>query len=259
MAVAFDAATASVTTVLDHSDAAKTLSPALTLGAITNTGVVVVVLLEQAADGTHTYTGETLTVAGASATRIGAIDNAGGGRIELWGIIGVSASTTPAIVWTPPAGTYFGNFYGFATSWGGVLQTGGATSFAHFNSTTTTGANPSLAITSATGNATVAAFMNEGSSAITATNNTTLYSSVGPFTVNMAANRAAGAASVTMSATAGSETWLGLGVDVVAAGGVTHRSCRGLGSMMGVGCGIWAAKKIEENPIITRRRLLLPR
>jgi hypothetical protein len=30
-------------------------------------------------------------------------------------------------------------------------------------------------------------------------------------------------------------------------------------SMMGVGCGIWAAKKLDENPIITRRGLLVPR
>jgi hypothetical protein len=35
------------------------------------------------------------------------------------------------------------------------------------------------------------------------------------------------------------------------------KGCKRL--MMGVGCGIWAAKKLEENPIITRRRLLLPR
>lgn len=29
--------------------------------------------------------------------------------------------------------------------------------------------------------------------------------------------------------------------------------------LLGVGCGIWAAKKIEENPILTRRSLLIPR
>jgi hypothetical protein len=29
--------------------------------------------------------------------------------------------------------------------------------------------------------------------------------------------------------------------------------------LLGVGCGIWAAKKIEENPILRRRSLILPR
>jgi hypothetical protein len=28
---------------------------------------------------------------------------------------------------------------------------------------------------------------------------------------------------------------------------------------MGAGCGIWAVKKLEENPILTRRGLLVPR
>jgi hypothetical protein len=30
-------------------------------------------------------------------------------------------------------------------------------------------------------------------------------------------------------------------------------------SLLGVVCGIWAAKKIEENPVLLRRRLILPR
>jgi hypothetical protein len=29
--------------------------------------------------------------------------------------------------------------------------------------------------------------------------------------------------------------------------------------MIGVGCGIWAANKIRQNPILTRRRLIIPR
>jgi hypothetical protein len=29
--------------------------------------------------------------------------------------------------------------------------------------------------------------------------------------------------------------------------------------LLGVGCGIWAAKKIEENPVVLRRRLISPR
>jgi hypothetical protein len=35
-------------------------------------------------------------------------------------------------------------------------------------------------------------------------------------------------------------------------------SCPHTLSLLGVGCGIWAAKKIEENVIVTRRKLILP-
>jgi len=154
---------------------------------------------------------------------IGAATNTTGGvRAELFGLIAPTAGNKNVnITWTGGSD----EIQIYAVSWTGVDQTGGATSFAHL----TTGNNQSLAsngvltlsVTSATGNAVIAGFVNDFTWATpTPCNQTQLYASNGG-TLAGCANRAAGAASVSMTATNGAsaDNGAGVGCDIVASGG----------------------------------------
>lgn len=155
-------------------------------------------------------------------TSIGAATNTTGiGRVELFGLIAPTAGNKNiSVTWTGATS----DIDIFGVSWTGVDQTGGATSFAHV----TTANNQSLAsngvltlnITSATGNAVMAAFNNDFSWASpTATNQTQLFLSNGG-TIADCASRAAGAASVSMTATNGAtaDNASAVGCDIVASG-----------------------------------------
>lgn len=122
------------------------------------------------------------------------------------------------LTWTGAAD----EFWIFGASWSGVDQTGGNTSFAHLTTANTSlagGANGSLTVTSATGNAVLAGFINDFLFATpTPCNQTQLFANNGTGG-SSCANWAAGAASVSMTATNGAsaDNYAAIGIDIVAA------------------------------------------
>jgi hypothetical protein len=112
-----------------------------------------------------------------------------------------------------------GNSYISLISFSGVDQTGGATSFPHGTANTGSSTSPSTgAITSATGNAVVGAGCELSAGSITPSN-TQVYVNTGGGTVNGWGNEAAGASTVTLTATLSpTSTWCYSGTDVAAVG-----------------------------------------
>lgn len=131
-------------------------------------------------------------------------------RIVMFGLVAPTSGThTLRAAWTTTSNVYID-----AISFTGVDQTGGATTFAHGTSATGSGVTPSITVTSAAGNYTVA--VHESYFGTSAVNQTQLYQDGTDY--GGAANYAAGAATVTLTATqSGSQPWASIGVDVVAA------------------------------------------
>jgi hypothetical protein len=138
------------------------------------------------------------------------------GFIIFYGLIApTSGLQTLAITWTGGAQCVCE-----AVSWTGVNQTGGATSFPHGNSAIATSTAPAVTITSTTGNAVMAAFVDQ-TQAFTSTNNTNLYLETTTANINAAGLRAAGAASVSCTSnTITSESWAAAGTDIAAAASI---------------------------------------
>jgi hypothetical protein len=135
-------------------------------------------------------------------------------RSELWGLVApTSGAKNLAASWTTARDVCVNG-----VAWTGVDQTGGVTSFAHGTSGTGNSTAPSTgAVTSAVGNAVMAAHCTQG--APISVNNTQTFLDTTPATMSGAGNRAAGAATVTMTATlSGSALWASVGADIVAAG-----------------------------------------
>lgn len=133
-------------------------------------------------------------------------------------VFGLVAPDTGAnnfvVTWTGAAG---GNFDIAALSVVGADQTGGTTTFAH-STPNTAGTNPStVTVTSATGNICFAVHT-VGSNYVTASGTDIGHNNVHSVAA-FAANRDAGAASVTLTYSNGGGTGKSLGVDIVAAGG----------------------------------------
>jgi hypothetical protein len=104
-----------------------------------------------------------------------------------------------------------------AISYTGVDQTSVAVAFPHGNTASGNSATASVTITSAAGNAVVAAFASANGGPFTSTSGTNIYTN-GTITPWTAASRDVGAATVTMTgALTSSNTWICHGCDVVAA------------------------------------------
>ncbi len=150
-------------------------------------------------------------------TLIGAINSGGiNGRAVLYGLVApTSGAKTLHVAWTGSTSVTVS-----AVAYTGVDQTGGTTSFAHFNSASaSSGSSVSVTITSAVGNAVVAS-QAIGNTTFTSVNNTQVYIDNSPAVGSAAANRAVGAATVTMTgALPTSDDWAIVGVDIVAAAG----------------------------------------
>lgn len=133
-------------------------------------------------------------------------------RVALNGLVAPTAGAkTLATSWTTSSEAYLN-----ATSWSGVNQTGGTTSFAHSGNATGFGA-PTIAVTSASGNATMAiAVADAGNYA--STTQTDVVNQVGT-AIQAVGTRGSGAATVTHTWAGDSQTWVVAGVDIVAAGG----------------------------------------
>ncbi len=208
MAVAFDANATADTT---QNAVATITNGNLTIGSGSNRALIVQLSFSNQALSALTVKWD---VAGAnqSLTLIGTV-NVSGARSELWGLINpASGNKIVTVNWTGSSDVCCN-----ATAWTGVDQTGGATSFPNFTSATNTTGNPSLTITSAVGNATMAVATNLSS--ISAPTQTQTFLDTTPSNISGAGSRAAGAATVTHGWTSGGGAWSEAGCDIAAAGG----------------------------------------
>jgi hypothetical protein len=188
-----------------------------TAGSLANGAIVAMVLM-----GNKTITSGTMTVTWGSQTMTfipgsQVVSSGGFGIITLWGLVGVTVfgNQNLSVAWT--GGTNDNNFSCVACSWTGVNQTGGATSFPNGNTAGATSSSPSVTITSAVGDAVMAAFADLAQS-FTATSGTNLFLNSAMTNINTAGLRAAGAASVVCTGTIGaSDTWIASGTDIAAA------------------------------------------
>lgn len=193
----------------------------LTVGASLTNGALVVGLVS---DITVTSAAVVWDSGGTnqSMTVIGSTPNTlGGGAVQFFGLVNpVSGNKTLKVTWNAvTAEMYIG-----AASWTGVNQSGGASSFTHYNGTEGTTAAPSIVITSATGNAVMAAIGH--TSNLNSVSGTLLWAidNTGP-NIGVGIFRSAGAATVTMSGVLGAAAgWTIAGVDIVAAAGAVLAS-----------------------------------
>lgn len=214
MAVAFDANASAVVTGVGVT---SVTTSNLTVGAGANRALVtqLVLSLKTAAsvtvnwDNAGTPQAQTLIV---SANGTGTV-----ARAELWGLVNpISGAKAARATWTGASDVYIN-----PTSFTGVDQTGGATSFPHSTSATGTlsGSTPiaySAAITSAVGNFTVGATsLDIGSLSLTTQTSNFLNNTLA---VDGASSRATGAASVShgwSGDTVGGH-WVIVGTDILA-------------------------------------------
>lgn len=134
-------------------------------------------------------------------------------RSELWGLVApTSGAKQLKVAWTTARDVVVNQL-----SYTGVDQTGGTTTFAHGAGATGSATPTSVTVTSAVGNAVVAAHaMTAGT--VSAVNNTQSFIDNNPANMSTGGNRAAGAASVAMTSTVtgGPPTWASVGADIVA-------------------------------------------
>lgn len=132
---------------------------------------------------------------------------------NCWGLVApTSGNKNLACAWTTARDVVVNG-----TSWIGVDQTGGSTSFPGGAGATGTGTTASVTVASATGDAIQAShtLLNTCS----AVNNTQLYRDNVPTNIGGAGNRVAGAASVAMTATLTSAGWASCGTSIKASAG----------------------------------------
>lgn len=137
-------------------------------------------------------------------------------KVYLYGIVAPTSGLKTLRVSCSPSGT--GEIFVCGVSVAGADQTGGVTTFAHYNTATGNSATGSVTITSASGNITVE--MTSGPEVMSSPTQTQVFvNNSGSFT-SAGASRAAGAATVTHQWTfASAVQWAVAGIDIVAAGG----------------------------------------
>lgn len=206
MGVAVFDANATAPTVL-HTVANITNS-GLTVGAGANRALIAELSVDVTTISAITVTWDELGTP-QTVTSIGSASGTGG-RVDVFGLVAPTSGNKQARAhWTTNAGDAFFNVH----SWSSVDQTGGVTSFPHFNSAT--GVNtPKVTLTSAVGNATTAAVAADA--AISAPTQTQLFLDNTGSNVNAAATRAAGAATVVHQWTQ-TGNWVVAGTDIAAA------------------------------------------
>lgn len=152
---------------------------------------------------------------------------------NMWGLVApTSGNKNLACAWTTAKDVVVNG-----TSWTGVDQTGGATSFpGGAGASAGSGTTASVTVTSAVGDAVQAA--HTLGNTCSAVNNTQLYRDNNPANISGAGNRAAGAASVAMTATLTSAGWASAGTSIKAdagGGGRTTKNTLGFGLGMEIG------------------------
>jgi hypothetical protein len=189
----------------------------LTVGASDN-GLTVAVVCDTSVAGTITCTWDATVTA--QAMTLLASATIGTAVVKVYGLRAptTGAGKTLRFAWNG-GGSSQVKMQG--VSWTGVLQTSDALAFPTASRTTTTGTSstPTDAIASATGDACFAVSANGGSFGYAGANQTETMND-GAGTYNCAAQRAAGASSVTLSwSNGGSDSWCWAGVDIAASGG----------------------------------------
>lgn len=136
------------------------------------------------------------------------------GLVALFALVNPTAGNkTLHVAWTQSSQSSCA-----AASFTGVDQTGGTTSFAHQNSATGNTNTPTVAVTSATNNMVFAVHSSAAAGTFSAVNNTQIFRDNALTNTSNGMNRAAGAASVSMTATdTASGQWASAGFDLVAA------------------------------------------
>lgn len=183
------------------------------------------------------------------------------GLIALFGRINpTSGNKTLSCSWTTSSRV---SLYGI--SWTGVDQTSVAVAFPHYNTATATSATASVTITSATGNAVLAAFVAQ-SAAFSSPTQTELFNDQVQLNFNAGAQRAAGAANVALQYSLASDIWAAAGVDILAASAGGGTKLRRNASLDGLG----ASGPFFSNPlarsvlgwrpsiVAVKRKLIIP-
>ena len=224
MAVGFDAKSTSPTATTSPTRQTSHSHTNLTVGSGANRGLVFGFAWEDINPGPITAcnwdNGGTPQAMTAIVSPTAASD---GTYVALYGLVNPTAGNkTLFISWTNSA-----ELIACGIAFTGVDQTGGATTFAHATTNASTGAgsaalpaNPTITITSATGNYTVAIAQVGHSAHPTSPTQTSWFGVDGNNANNPAGSYAAGAATVTHAFTISpTNPWIMAGVDIVAAGG----------------------------------------
>jgi hypothetical protein len=158
--------------------------------------------------------------------------------VQLWGLIAPTSGNKTLKVGNGSGGSWTTacDVYVNAVSWTGVDQTGGATSFPHGTGGTGTGDPATVTVTSAVGNATMAVHETTNQSWASVNNTQSFIDNIAA-NVSGCGNRAAGAATVTLTGTSGGGTapvWASAGTDIVASGGGAAATVKQLAAL-GVG------------------------
>lgn len=187
----------------------------ITVGSGANRGLVVAFQI----DGTTALSGQTVVWdnggTNQSMTLIGSEPTTGaGGIVYFYGLVApTSGAKTLTVTWSSPSVEI--NIY--AVSFTGVNQAGSTSSFQFVganngNSTAMT----TTAITSATGDYVVGAFLSASTAAISAVSNTAVPAiDNAQGSINTAANRVTGSASVTLTGTTSTGLWAAAAVNVL--------------------------------------------
>lgn len=217
-----------------ENDTATTIdNTSLTIAAGSN-----IVLIAQIAWSLHTVSGVTVawdpTGANQALTLIGAVNNTTtNGRVALYGL--VAPTTGNKTLRASFTGT--SNICLNGIAFNGADQTGGATTFPHFNSATGTSTAPSVAVTSAVGNMTVDCTVNDASQ-YNSSGQTITFNDASPSLISGAGSRGTGAASVTHSWVLNvTGAWASVGCDILAAGGGATRGLFRTPPVSGIGIG----------------------
>ncbi len=207
----------------------------LTIGAGSNTALVAQVIWLGAA-GTSAAVIWDPAGTNQSLTLIKSQSGVNGQTVQLWGRIApTSGNKTLRVTWSSAGQELVTQ----GVSWTGVDQTGGVTTFPNSTSATGNTSSCTVAVTSATNNAVMAVCVAGTAQAISSVNNTQTLLVHGHGNLEAGGNRAAGAASVTMTGTyAGTDQWAIVGTDIKASGGATTPGCKNGLLLQGSGCDV---------------------
>lgn len=150
-------------------------------------------------------------------------------KVVLYGLVNpTSGAKQLRTTWTTSRDVYVN-----CVSWTGVDQTGGTTSFPHGVGATGPGSSTiaTVTVTSAVGNAVVAAHTTSEATSFASVNNTQTFIDNAAANMDGAGNRAAGASSVVMTASfaSGNHTFASAGTDIQAVACVPSLTLLGVG------------------------------
>ena len=216
--------------------------------------------------------GDTIVISaemGANVTLNSAADNGSGGSYNIispaveWSTFGVYLALLTGVVGSGATSLTF-NFSGNPSTWNGNYDefSGVGSVNASEGITNVASANPASSVTTTVANCALwsvlwdsVGFTAQPSGYTISFNNDSSTGEVGAYLI---AGGPAGLQTATWTDAAGANAvgMVALAPAPVPPPALSVHSCTTMG--MGIGCALWGAKKIEENPIVTRRSLILP-